>query len=239
MIILTKTFQSGKRTCPIILSKYLWMGMRSSVMNVKVSSAAAYFSPKDKPYGFSFGEWTVRWWQWAVSSPFDVNPIIDNTGKYAGINQTGPVWFLAGTNGENQVPVRKCVVQFGKALLFPVINYEINQLEDPKLRTQHAMVKHVVDDINDIVKKEALVDGQSIPTYRVQSSPKVFYLDACKDNWLGITPGLIKAAADGYWVFLKPLDIGEHDIYFHGSCSGGLRNSTARYILTVSEQDAN
>jgi hypothetical protein len=52
-----------------------------------------------------------------------VNPIVDNTGKHAGINQGGPVWFLAGTPGDNKIPIRKCIVPYGKALLFPVINY--------------------------------------------------------------------------------------------------------------------
>jgi hypothetical protein len=206
------------------------------VLKIKSQSNLIYYTEKEKPYGLSFGKWTVKWWRWAVSSPADVNPIVDSTGKHAGINQAGPVWFLAGTPAENKIPIRKCVVPFGKALLFPVINYEINQLENPKLRTEGAMVSHVVADINDIVKKEAIVDGKSIPTYRVQSSPKIFYLDVCNDNWLGIAPGLIKAAADGYWVFLKALDIGKHDVYFHGSCSGGLRNSTARFTLTISER---
>ena len=42
----------------------------------------------------------VKWWRWAVSSPINENPIVDNSGKYAGINQAGPVWYLAGTPGE-------------------------------------------------------------------------------------------------------------------------------------------
>jgi hypothetical protein len=61
----------------------------------------------------------------------------------------------------------------------------------------------------------------------------------CDDNCLGIAPGLIKAAADGYWVFLKPFYIGRHDIYFHGSCSGGLRDSAAKFTVTISEEDPN
>jgi len=185
------------------------------------------------PYGLSYGQWTVRWWQWAVSSPIEVNPIVDSTGEYGLTNQSGPVWFLAGTRGENKLPIRKCTIPFGKAILFPVINYEINQLEDPTLTNESAMVKHVVEDINDIVKKVAIIDGKNVPTYRVQSSPRVFYLTASNDNWLGITPGVVSAAADGYWVFLKPLEVGRHEIFFHGSCSGGTRNSTARYFLNV------
>jgi hypothetical protein len=208
--------------------------IKCGLLRIKFQSKLRYYTKKDKPYGFSFGEWTVKWWEWAVSLPIDISPIVDETGKYANMNQNGPVWFLAGTLGENKMPIRNCVIPFGKGLLFPVINYEINQLEDPNLRTENAMVKHVVDDINDIINKDAIVDGNRIPTYRVQSSPKVFPLYVCKDNWLNISPGLIKAAADGYWVFLKPLDTGKHEIYFHGSCSGGLRNSTARYSITVS-----
>lgn len=206
---------------------------------VKSRSNPMYYSKKEKPYGYSYGEWTVKWWQWAVSSPVDMNPVIDDTGKYGGVNQSGPVWYLAGTLGENKLPVRKCVIPIGKALLFPVINYEINQLEDPKLKNGAALVKDVVEDIDDIIKKEAIVDGVSIPTYRVQSSPNVFPLNVCNNNWLNISPGLVDAAADGYWVFLKPLEPGSHEIYFHGSCSGGTRNSKARYFLDITDQYLN
>jgi hypothetical protein len=201
------------------------------------SESDIYYTNRERPYGLSYGQWTVRWWQWAVSSPFEVNPIVDDTGKNGSTNQTGPVWFLAGTLGENKLPIRRCVIPFGKGLLFPVINYETNQLEEPKLTTEKAMVKHVVDDINDIIRKVAIIDGINIPTYRIQSSPKVFCLNVSNDNWLGIVPGKIKTAADGYWVFLKPLDIGRHEIFFHGSCSGGTRNSTARYFLNIVDNE--
>jgi len=216
------------------------LNIKRGLLKTKSQSNLVYYTEKEKPYGFSYGEWTVKWWQWAVSLPNKINPIIDETGRYANMNQNGPVWFLAGTLGENKtpirmMPIRNCVVPTGKAILFPVINYEINQLEDPNLRTDQSMVKHVIDDINDIIAKEAIVDGNRIPAYRVQSSPEVFPLDVCRDNWLDISPGLIKAAADGYWVFLKPLNTGKHEIYFHGSCSAGFRNSTATYNITVSK----
>lgn len=203
------------------------------MLKVKSRPNLFYFSRNERPYGHSFGEWTVKWWQWAVSSPTDLNPVTDNTGKNGGVNQSGPVWFLAGTLGENRAPIRKCKIPFGKALLFPVINYEITQLENPELKTKNAMVKHVVNDIDDIIKREAMIDGMKIPSYRVQSSPKVFPLNVCDDNWLGIAGGLINSAADGYWVFLKPLQPGIHEIFFHGSCSGGIRNSTATYLLDI------
>lgn len=201
-----------------------------------MSSADTYFNPAEKPYGLSFGEWTVKWWRWIVSIPIERNPALDYVGQNSGANQTAPVWFLAGTFGENKRPIRKCTVPRNMAFFFPIINYEINQLEDSSLKSDQEMISHVVDDINDIIKKVVTVDGNNIPAYRVQSSPEVFYLNLGPSNCLGLKPGLVKVAADGYWAFLKPLSIGEHEIFFHGSCSGGIRNSTAQYFLSVGTQ---
>lgn len=206
-------------------------------MNFDTSSDYCYYTPGEKPYGISFGEWSVNWWRWIVSIPVERNPALDNDGYNTGINQRGPVWFLAGTFGENKMPVRSCIIPSDKAVFFPVINYEINKLEDPSLNSDRAMIKHVINDIDDIVKKDVIVDGENIPAYRIQSFPEVFCLNLPEDNCLGLRPGLIKVAADGYWAFLKPLNTGKHKIYFHGSCSGGTRNSTAWYNLTVAEHE--
>ena len=35
----------------------------------------------------------------------------------------------------------------------------------------------------------------------------------------GVTPTLTKGISDGYWIFLKPLSIGEHTIFFRGEKS--------------------
>jgi hypothetical protein len=58
------------------------------------------YTPESKPYDLSYGQWTVKWSQWILSIPMEVNPADDQTGKNAGVNQTDPnVWFLAGTFG--------------------------------------------------------------------------------------------------------------------------------------------
>jgi len=203
--------------------------------NEASSTQVKYYLPDDKPYGRSFGEWTVKWWQWAVTSPVETNPVLDHNGKYAHVGQNGPVWFLAGTFAENIMPTRKCIVPHGKAILFPIINYEINSDEEPTLRTDDEMVEHVVNDIDDIVKRIVIVNSINIPSYRVQSIPKVFDLTISENNPLGIAPGVKRVAADGYWSFLHPLPDGQHEIYFHGSCNGGIRISNAKYLITVSK----
>lgn len=193
-----------------------------------------YFTPQSRPYGLSYGQWTVRWWQWLASIPSEANPAIDSTGTNSSENQIDPyVWFLAGTVGGKKA-LRKSTCSPGKSILFPVINYEINPLEKPNLRTKSEMIKHVKEDEDDIINLEARIDGLPIPIFRVASDPPFFILNIVKNNTLDVKGGgITQATADGYWVFLKSLPVGEHEIYFSGSCSAGSRNVEVTHNLTV------
>jgi hypothetical protein len=202
------------------------------------------FTPDLKLYGRTYGEWTAKWWQWLLSKPKDKNPAIDDTGKNAGIGQNDPnVWFLAGTFVNMSVPHRECTIPSGKAILFPVINYQANFIEDPKFTDELELKKYVSSDIDDIEKKEAFVDGIRVPVYRVGSDPSLFPVKIANDIPHGVDGaddgrligggGTTKAVSDGYWVFLKPLPTGEHYVHFAGSCSGGVRRTEAYYHLTI------
>lgn len=191
------------------------------------------YSAHEKPFGISFGQWTVKWWKWLLSCPSPVNPAEDKNGTNSGLNQQGPVWFLAGTFGENIIPVRDCIIPHDRCILFPVINYEVNFLENPEINTENELVIKVVEDQNDIINLKARVDDQPVDVRRVQSNPKVFFVDLPSENCLGLPSRRIKIASDGYWVFLKPLACGRHNIFFHGSCSGGIRTCTVFYNLTI------
>ena len=190
-----------------------------------------------KPYGKTYGEWTVRWWQWALSIPESTNPVVDKTGRYACVNQPAEnVWFLAGKFGteSKDLPQRECTVPAERGILFPVINCEANQLEYPELRTEVDIINHVSRDEDNIVKKECFVNGQGVDIERVRSEPLTFPVTIHKDNALGVKGGgSTIAAADGYWVFLKPLPKGEYHISFAGSCENGRLNSGAKYSLKI------
>jgi hypothetical protein len=207
------------------------------VTNKKAKNQIELFTLHSKPYGKTYGEWTAKWWQWALSIPSTINPVVDKTGVHADVNQpTDHVWFLAGKFGtENKdLPQRKCTVPFGRAILFPIINCEANQLEYPELKTESDIINHVLRDEDTIVKKECYVNGQQISIERVRSDPLTFPVTIDKDNALGVEDGgLTIAAADGYWVFLKPPPRGEYIISFAGSCENGRLNSGAEYNLNV------
>ncbi len=193
-----------------------------------------YFTPESRPFGLSYGQWTVKWWQWFAAIPAKVNPGADETGENAGIDQFEPnVWFLAGTFGGKAVE-RKCLIPKQRAILFPVLNYEMNTLERPELKTESQLLKHVMQDQDDIINLDAVVDGQRIPIYRIRSDPSFFNITAPGDNAVQIPyGGTSYATADGFWVFLKPLPLGKHSIYFAGSCSNGTRNVKANYHITI------
>lgn len=195
-----------------------------------------FFNSLDKPYGQTFGSWTVKWWQWAMSIPSEMNPLNDQTGENAGIKQPEKdVWFLAGTWATEKlikVPKREVTVPSDRAILFPVINCEANTIEYPYLKTDDDIINHVIQDENTIVLKEAFINDTAIPIQRVPSDPSLFplrLLDKDDNNKYIDT----RASADGYWVFLKPLPKGEYKIRFGGQCESGRLSTSVNYKIKI------
>src|SRR5690348_12513705 len=89
-----------------------------------------FFDTNSCPYGLTYGEWTVKWWEWFLSTPATMNPIIDESGEFADVGQPDKdVWFLAGSlaSEDKNFPKRTCNVPFGRSILFPIINCEANR----------------------------------------------------------------------------------------------------------------
>jgi hypothetical protein len=196
----------------------------------------SFFAADSSPYGKTYGNWTIAWWRWALAIPKSTNPIVDLTGENAGINQRNEdVSFLAGkmASEDRTLPNRYCTLSTEKSILFPVINCESNQLEHPELRTHQDVIDSVKKDEDTIIKKECYVDDTRVPVQRIKSDPVIFELNMVDDNLFNVRGGKTYASADGYWVFLKPLPIGKHTIFFQGSCEYGRLNSGAIYNLEV------
>jgi hypothetical protein len=186
-------------------------------------------------FGKTYGNWTVRWWQWALSMPKAVNPLCDKTGENANSNQPTDVWFLAGRfgSGDRWLPKRECIVPYGRPILFPILNCEANPLEYPELKTNEDIINHVRNDVDTIVRKECFVNGERLVPVRVQSDPVLFQVNIAEDVFEIPKSGETLASADGYWMFLKPLRIGEYNIRFDGACEQGRLNSGAEYQIKV------
>jgi hypothetical protein len=196
-----------------------------------------YYSSDSKYAGLTYGQWTVKWWQWALSIPANRNPVVDETGEKASESQPKETWFLAGVladeNEKRKFPSRECSIPVGIPTLIPVLNCEADTLYYPELKNDQDLLDHVRKQAESIEKKEFYINDELIPPQRVHSDPSVFELDIHRDFDKFHNGGHTRAVADGYWVFLKPLPMGEYALRFSGSCENGRLNSGADYRIRI------
>jgi hypothetical protein len=198
------------------------------------------FPPDSKPYGLTYGEWTAKWWQWAYSMPEEDSPIVDENGRNCANNQSGPVWFLAGTGGG--AVTRECTIPSDKGILIPIINVECDSAAGPAAETEAELRSCAKADQDTVITKEITIDGANIgnlDSYRFQSP--LFNLTYPENNIAGIAPQTTKAVSDGFWILLEPLPPGTHEVHFKAALGDPTAIGTTnfaldvRYLLTVVE----
>ena len=183
------------------------------------------FPINSRPYGLSYGDWSTKWWRWAYAIPFSTNPIYDLTGGDCALNQSGPVWFLAGTAG---TPVtRTCTIPAGKAILFPILNVLADYpCPDPGFHPgpgqtlAQFLTETARDYINATTELDAQVDATPLKhlfVYRTTSRMFSFIGDTSMTVFDPCITGTRQpGVSDGYWIMLTPLSPGPHTIHFHG-----------------------
>jgi hypothetical protein len=205
--------------------------MKGKYMNMKIKTGAfalvltmvVNVTPAQYPPASHLA---TRWWQWVFETPASENPLTDTTGQFAAVNQSGRVWFLAGSIGGTTV--RTITVPSGKALFFPIVN--VFDVEDAIIAggvklflvPQPVLVAQTVV-ANIIATATGLsceLDGSPVPITTTanleQSTPFSLHLPA--DNILGVPAGVYYPAVDsGYYVLLPPLPGGQHTIHWAGS----------------------
>ena len=198
------------------------------------------YNGTDKPYGYSFGEWTTKWWDWIMPLSRENSPLLDETGSHWFLNQPpSDVCFLIGNFATKAskykiFPKRHIKLEAGRSIMFPVLNCLATFLEYPDLKTHKDLLAHVEKDVNSVVKKDLSINRKMYEPVRISSEPQIFKLTIPEDNAFGIeNSGLTDAAADGYWAFLKPLPKGSYRIEFEGSCENGTLSAGASYELDI------
>jgi hypothetical protein len=204
-------------------------------MTLKSTENVQMYTLNERPFGYSWEEWTVRWWEWFLSIPKEIHPAYDETGEKYAVGQTDPnTIFLAGTTGGTAK--RSINILAGKAVLFPVINFSISYTENPNLKTDEELTSFARSQVDDIVKKEGNIDGVDLTiseNNRVYSPPFDFSFPV--NNVFGLKAGPTRGAGDGYWIFLKPLSPGKHTLRTFGCCMLGRIQIGVNIDLTARE----
>jgi hypothetical protein len=200
------------------------------------------FDSNDKIYGLTYGQWTVKWWDWIMPIPYDQSPLWDETGAQWRKNQpSSDVWFLIGDFAEDPEKKRTHTytrvindMDSGRSVLIPVLNCMATSLEYTKLKTPEDLLNHVAVDVSSIVKKDLFINGKRYHPVRVSSDPKITKTTIIENNAFNIKNfGITDAASEGYWAFIKTINKGHYTIRFEGSCENGSLCAGASYEIDV------
>lgn len=171
--------------------------------------------------GKTISEWTTNWWQWGLSfGPF-ANPFYDSQGGSANLNQSGPVFFLAGSPGGSNS--RRFEVPSDTYILMPLLVGEWSQLE-LGFDKSAAEVRQAASQQADLIDSlHTTLDGVPIPQTMLFTHREVspdFDFVATSGNALGVPAGASGiAVADGYFLMLQPLSPGTHVLTYGGGAS--------------------
>ncbi|NJO47539.1 MAG: hypothetical protein HC835_19105 [Oscillatoriales cyanobacterium RM2_1_1] len=122
--------------------------------------------PDQSVAGQTQAEWSEDWWRYTYSIPAVDNPFLDSTGVNAGINQSGPVFFLgisfSGPDPNNQTANRTIEVNKNKNLFFPLVTSQFDELQLGGLSVEQlrGLNQAIIDTAENLFLE---IDGLSIP----------------------------------------------------------------------------
>jgi hypothetical protein len=176
--------------------------------------------PQSRSHGHTYGEWSAIWWQWVLGIPADRNPLTDPDGRFCAEEQSGPVWFLAGTFGTSVE--RSCTIPTGRAIFMPAYNWIFGAGAfdcDPSVPGVACDVQTLQAAAAANTEKAAVldvfVDGVRVDNPRQYrgTSPMPFSITYPESSVTGLPAGTYyPQVSDGYWLLLHPLPPGQHTI---------------------------
>ena len=222
------------------------------------SSAAEVLPPSSLPYGFSYEEWSAKWWQWSLGQSTNHLELVGRPGICEG--PASRVRFLEGVYlpiiGGVTTETNHVTLNAGTPLFFTSLaNYDENTtcpLSAFTSFTADELAAEVVGEWSYVTETSCTIDGVAVAgladpatTEYLAQSPAFSYTTAERDNVLAgffgepCIPGgltVYPAVADGVYLMLSPLSPGRHTIEFGGVVTVGgtpILNEDITYDITV------
>jgi len=204
------------------------------------AQAHVILPPGSTVEGRTIAEWTEAWWTWAFQAPAATNPLLDETGEFAHVNNDGPVFFIAG--GAGGPVTRSFTVPGDRPILVPVLNAVA--WREP-IEVLNGLVAEFPGAVTDLF---ASIDGE--PVENLESHLEVTGLFSMGPvqpgsliEALGETAGTVlsPSRAVGYWLMIEGLSPGAHTLRFGGAhelAPGGFSTDITARIQVVPEPGA-
>ena len=201
-----------------------------------VAGARAEILKPDVPVaGQSQAEWSVAWWQWALSFPVTQSPQTDTTGALSFLGDQGPVFFLPGSITTAPI-TRSITVREGQFLLMPLINVWGFAEGSAYGGGEANLRRDAIETIGITPLGEApgttlfaqlngtdlsLPSGAtSLLDLRQISPPGLFDVSLPPDSLFGFPAGTYPSVSDGWWIMLSPLAPGTYTLHTGGNTAG-------------------
>jgi hypothetical protein len=222
------------------------------------SSSGDVLPPSSLPYGFSYEEWSAKWWRWSLGQSTNHLELVGCPGICEG--PASRVRFLEGVYlpiiGGVTTETNHVTLDAGTPLFFTILaNYADNTacpLSAFTTLTADELAAEVVGEWSYVTTTSCTIDGVAVAgladpatTEYLAQSPPFSYTTAEKDNVLAgffgdsCIPGgltVYPAVADGVYLMLSPLSSGRHTIQFNGVVTVGgtpIVNEDITYDITV------
>jgi hypothetical protein len=246
----------------LIIFSYIYTLLFSNFIISAYGISDLIFSKDSRPFGLSYSEWIGNWWQWHVSIPNISNT--SNSNDFTSFihpreyyspdkcswnqDKDSPVWFLP--DGRNLAvfeisnpEYRECTITSDKAILVQIYGGGCSIGEGFKNDKElEDCVNLGLDKVNFIATLDGIEIMNSANRYDYLSEHTKYNLTYTQNNLYKVPAGTYNAMAGGYFLFLKPLSPGVHELKFkevyfkpglEGQPSNEHRISNVVYTLNI------
>lgn len=182
--------------------------------------ASLFYTTTDTPHGIPYGEWIIKYWDWWANIPGAESPA-EHKGKFQCFMQdVDNVTFLVDPLKMNIEETYSCKITSGKPIFFSLVTSEYDTGIEGY---EHATDKELVDSARQDDDSNAFkltIDGKVIPSdfvRNLRAESPFWNITIEKGNHYDSVPGTFRAFAEGFYIFLKPLSPGSHQITYEAS----------------------
>jgi hypothetical protein len=225
------------------------------IVSLAVGYGVEFYSKDEHPFGISYSDWVAKFWNWDFSIP-----IHSQTNTLAGLKDNGCLMHKDNSmvmlvdTAAGGIWKQKCTISRTEGILIPIWtgecdqalkgfdSYSFKQLSECARAYDLGIVKGQVKvDDTPVATLDAIDYKTNVMNNVTEVYTKQFNAIVPKESHLiSERYGTFPAAAHGWFVFLKPLQPGNHVVYYQNSVeattlsgAGNMNSGQFTYYLNV------